>query len=264
MASISYMNGRKKYQRPQAMLWANNPGTSSGGLYIPNGFEVGQTPAESENQNLLNEFMVLSDDNRSPLQFDTLRIEKRERMINGRMRSYHVADKLTLSTSWDMLPSRSFKTKPNFNASAIPDFNNDGTPEPTFSKTREDAGYEYGKRTPQSPNNPNDNSFVELKSTPTIFELQDTTAYSDQFTSDGGAGGVELLEWYSTHQNSFWVYLSYDKYTNFSEEDENRYNRLGQYNEIIEMFISNFSYSVEKRGGLKHDLWNISVSLEEV
>jgi hypothetical protein len=264
MASISYMNGRKKYQRPQAMLWANNPGYTSGGLYLPNGFEVGQTSTESEDQDLLNEFMVLSDDNRSPLQFETQRIEKRERMINGRMRSYHVADKLTLSTSWDMLPSRSFKTKPNFNASAIPDFNNDGTPEATFSKTRVDPGYEYGKRMPQTLKNPNDSSFVELDSTPTIFEIENSTSLSNQFTSDGGAGGVELLEWYNTHQDSFWVYLSYDKYTNFSEEDENRYDRLGQYNEIIEMFIANFSYSVEKRGGLSHDLWNISVTLEEV
>jgi hypothetical protein len=246
MASISYINGRKKYQRPQAMLWANNPGYTQGGLYIPNGFEVGQATAESENQDLLNEFMVLSDDNRSPLQFDTLRIEKRERMINGRMRSYHVADKLTLSTSWSMLPSRSFKTNPNFNASAIPD------------------AMVKGIRIPWTVDNINDDSFVELESTPTIFEINNTTIPSDQFTSDGGAGGVELLEWYSTHQESFWVYLSYDKYTNFSEEDENKYDRLGQYNEVIEMFISNFSYSVEKRGGLNHDLWNISVSLEEV
>jgi hypothetical protein len=245
MASISYINGRKMYQRPQAMLWANNPGYTSGGLYLPNGFEVGQATAESENQDLLNEFIVLSDDNRSPLQFDMQRIEKRERMINGRMRSYHIADKLTLSTSWDMLPSRSFKTKPNFNSSAFPDAN-------------------YGRRIPWTVNNPSDNSFVELESTPTIFEINNTTIPSDQFTSDGGAGGVELLEWYSTHQESFWVYLSYDKYTNFSEEDENKYDRLGQYNEVIEMFISNFSYSVEKRGGLNHDLWNISVSLEEV
>jgi hypothetical protein len=256
MSSISYINGRKKYQRPQAMLWANNPGRTVGGLYIPNGYEVGQEPLDPEDQNQLNEFMVLSDDNRGPLQFDTQRIEKRERMINGRMRSYHVADKLILSTSWTMLPSRSFTTKPNFNESGIPDFNNDGTPEAD--------GYEYGRRIPQSANNPGDNSFVELESTPTIFEINNTTIFSDQFTSDGGAGGVELLEWYSTHQDSFWVYLAYDKYTNFLEDDENRYNRLGQYNEIREMFISNFSYSVEKRGGLKHDLWNISVSLEEV
>jgi hypothetical protein len=252
MASISYINGRKKYQRPQAMLWANNPGINSGGVYIPNGYEVGQALLSPEDQDQLNEFLVLSDDNRAPLQFETLRIEKRERMINGRMRSYHITDKLTLSTSWTMLPSRSFKTKPNFNASGIPDFNNDGTPE--------EEGYEYGRRSPESELNPGQTNPLDT----TFAQLPNTTIYSDQFTSDGGAGGVELLEWYSTHQDSFWVYLSYDKYTNFSEEDENKYNRLSQYNEIIEMYITNFSYSVEKRGGLNHDLWNISVSLEEV
>ena len=212
MASVSYMNSRKKYQRPQAMLWANNPGTNVAGLYIPNGFEVGQNPLLANENDLLNEFIVLSDDNRGPLQFDTLRIEKRERMINGRMRSYHIADKLTLSTSWTRVPSRSFASFPGLDST-----------EATASLT---AG--------------------------------------EQYTSDGGAGGTEILDWYNNHQDSFWVYLAYDKYTDFSEEDEQRYSRLNQYNEVIEMFISGFSYSVEKRGGSNFDFWNISVSLEEV
>ena len=212
MASVSYMNSRKKYQRPQAMLWANNPGTNVSGLYIPNGFEVGQNPLLANEDDLLNEFIVLSDDNRSPLQFDTQRIEKRERMINGRMRSYHIADKLSLSTSWNRVPSRSFASFPGLDPlSANPAFG---------------AG--------------------------------------EQYTSDGGAGGVEILNWYNNHQDSFWVYLAYDKYTGFSEDDASRYSRLGQYNEVIEMFISGFSYSVEKRGGSNFDFWNISVSLEEV
>jgi hypothetical protein len=206
------MNSRKKYQRPQAMLWANNPGTNVAGLYIPNGFEVGQNPLLANENDLLNEFIVLSDDNRGPLQFDTLRIEKRERMINGRMRSYHIADKLTLSTSWTRVPSRSFASFPGLDST-----------EATASLT---AG--------------------------------------EQYTSDGGAGGTEILDWYNNHQDSFWVYLAYDKYTDFSEEDEQRYSRLNQYNEVIEMFISGFSYSVEKRGGSNFDFWNISVSLEEV
>jgi hypothetical protein len=206
------MNSRKKYQRPQAMLWANNPGTNVAGIYTPNGFEVGQNPLLATEDDLLNEFIVLSDDNRGPLQFDTQRIEKRERMINGRMRSYHIADKLTLSTSWTRVPSRSFASFPGLDST-----------EATASLT---AG--------------------------------------EQYTSDGGAGGVEILEWYNNHQDSFWVYLAYDKYTSFSQEDEQRYSRLGQYNEVIEMFISGFSYSVEKRGGSNFDFWNISVSLEEV
>ena len=254
MASISYINGRKKYQRPQAMLWANNPGYTSGGLYIPNGHEIGRALIDPEDQDQINEFMVLSDDNRSPLQFETLRIEKRERMINGRMRSYHISDKLTLSTSWDMLPSRSFSSFPGFNDSGKADNlvktvdhdNNPATPDKLLVR---EIDHDNNPLTP--------NKVLEQYSGSPYYKDQ-------QYTSDGGAGGVELLEWYSTHQDSFWVYLSYDKYTNFSEEDENKYSRLGQYNEIMEMYITNFSYSVEKRGGLTHDLWNISVSLEEV
>jgi hypothetical protein len=206
------MNSRRKYKRPQAMLWANNPGTLSNGFYIPSGFEVGQDVDDIEDPSLINEFIILSDHNRDPLEFQPLRIERRERMINGRMRSYHIADKLSISTSWTMLPSRSHAYSPDFDPdSAAP-----------------------------------------------------STAAGEQYTADGGAGGVEMLEWYSNHQDSFWVYLAYDKYSNFSEQDEDRYEKLAQYNQILEMYISDFNYSVEKRGGSNYDFWNISVSLEEV
>jgi hypothetical protein len=99
--NLEYMDGRKTYQRPQAILLSDNPGTIVDGYYIPTGVEKGSNSAQDGS------FIILSDDNRSPLNFSTTRIEKRERMINGRMRSYHIADKLTMSTSWDMLPSRS-------------------------------------------------------------------------------------------------------------------------------------------------------------
>jgi hypothetical protein len=52
-------------------------------------------------------FNYLTDDNRSSLQISFDRIEYRQRMINGRMRSYHVADKKTYSVSWTDLASRS-------------------------------------------------------------------------------------------------------------------------------------------------------------
>jgi hypothetical protein len=86
---------------------------------------------------------------------------------------------------------------------------------------------------------------------------------NQEYTVDRGAGGAELLDWYENHQGSFWVYLAYDKYTNFGKDDA-AYGHLAQYNQIIEMFISDFSYSVERRGGTNHDLWNVSVTLEEV
>ena len=209
--TLAYMSGRKKYQRPQGMLWADNPGIVVGGKHIPEGYESLADSGDETSLSLLNQFIILSDDNRSPLDFKNIRIEKRERMINGRMRSYHIADKLGLNVSWQMLPSRSFVTNPEFSAS--------GTP---------------------------------------IVSGND-----QQYTTDGGAGGAEILEWYENHKGSFWVYLSYDKRTNFGS-DNAAYSHLAEYSQVVEMFISDFSYSVQKRGGSNFDLWNISVSLEEV
>jgi len=210
--AAAYMSGRRKYQRPQAMLWSENSGTLVNGVYVPNGYEVGSTTGSETDESTFNQFLILSDDNRQPIDFKPTRIEKRERMINGRMRSYHVADKLTISTSWSMLPSRSFALAPEFNPS-------------------------------------NGKPLVKEKN-------------SLEYTSDGGAGGVELLDWYENHQGSFWVYLAYDKYSNFGKDDAD-YGHLGQYNQLVEMFFSDFSYSVQKRGGSNHDFWNISVTLEE-
>ena len=50
-------------------------------------------------------YLYLTDDSRSTLQVGLERIEYKRRMINGRMRSYHVADKRTFSVSWQDLPS---------------------------------------------------------------------------------------------------------------------------------------------------------------
>lgn len=211
------MSGRQKYQRPQAMLWSENSGTLTNGIYVPSGIEIGGDPGSVTDESQYNQFLILSDDNRSPIDFTPTRIEKRERMINGRMRSYHIADKLTLSTSWQMLPSRSFYTIPNFNPT---------TGKPTVSG--------FGR--PGSPD--------------------------EQYTTDGGAGGVEMLDWYENHTGSFWVFLAYDKYKNFGD-GEDAYAHLPQYNQLIEMFISDFQYSVVKRGGSNYDFWNISLTLEE-
>lgn len=190
-----YMSGRQKYGRPQAMLFANNPGIVENGKIRPEGEEFV-------------DFIILSDDNRQPISFQVERIENRKRMINGRQRSYHVADKISISTSWQMLCSRGFGTDPDFDA---------------LGKSSAD--------------------------------------FNDRFTSDGGAGGVELLKWYNENPGSFWVYLSYDNYDNFNSD---KYNKLNQYNEVIEVFFSDFSYSVEKRGSRNHDYWNVDLKLEEV
>ena len=214
MSTTSYMLGRKKYQRPQAMLWADNPGSLVDGSYIPNGFEIGADETGLDPATALtNEFIILSDDNRKELNFTPTRIENRQRTINGRMRSYHIADKLTIGTSWSMLPSRAYHQRPEFDT--------------TTGKSSD-----FGNR-------------------------------SLEYTTDGGAGGVEILDWYENHKGSFWVYLSYDKYSNFGKDDA-AYEQLKKYNQIVEVFISDFSYTVSKRGGSNFDFWDISVTLEEV
>jgi hypothetical protein len=202
-------------------MWSENPGTlqvvdegteNEKIYYLPSGFEIGQDVDANADPNLVDQFLILSDDNRSSLDMATTRIEKRERMINGRMRSYHIADKLTLSTSWQTLPSRSYSSSPDFNITGkSPSYNNS----------------------------------------------------SAEFTTDGGAGGAEILDWYNQHQGSFWVFLSYDNYKAFGP-GESAYNQLDKYSQVIEMFITDFNYSVEKRGGTSHDFWNVSVTLEEV
>jgi hypothetical protein len=237
MASAEYIVGRKRYSRPQAMLWSDNPGTlTESGLYVPTGSEVGANPTNSTD---IDAFLVLSDHGRGPISMVPERIEKRERMINGRMRSYHIADKLKIDLSWEMLPSRSYSGNPNFAVS----------------------GLTSGTSTMKNTNG--------------------------EYTVDGGAGGVELLDWYENHKGPFWVFLAYDKYNNFTTTNEvSKYSHLLQYNQIVEVYFSKFDYSVVKRGqpfvsgydvdendetdyskpirSGGHDFWNVSVSLEEV
>lgn len=211
MTTSTYLTGRKRYQRPQAILWSENSGTLSGGLYIPNGYEVGADTGVETDTSLFNQFLILSDHNRSEINISTQRIESRKRTINGRMRSYHIADKLGFSFSWTNLPSRAYNTKAMFESSG----------------------------------------------------LSDLKGSTNEYTADGGAGGVEVLDWYNNHQGPFWMFLSYDKYSNFGKDAED-FNHLNQYNEIVQVYFSNLDYSIVKRGGSNHDLWNISVSLEEV
>ena len=228
MASGEYLTGRRKYRRPQAMLWSENDGTlieypeSSGSyIHVPVGYEIG-ADTDSVDPDELNQFLILSDDNRQPIDFSIDRIENRQRMINGRMRSYHIADKRRISVSWDNLPSRSYYTTPDFNTDIEDDL--------------------VGKSLYYNQSG--------LKSSADL-----------QYTTDGGAGGVELLDWYNTHTGSFFVYLSYDNYKNFSTSP---YQHLQEYNEVIEVFFSDFSYSIVKRGGSNYDFWSITAVLEEV
>jgi hypothetical protein len=226
--SLNYIAGRKPWKRPQAMLWADSaPTIAESGKLIPVGYEVGSDLTEISITGEEDTFIILSDHNRSAMEISTERIEQRQRMANGTMRSYHIADKLTISTSWSMLPSRGFEVVPNFNQDS-------------------------GKPTIILPENKN--------------ELPPNTYFahkSQQFTADGGAGGGEMLDWYESHTGPFWVLLSYDKYNNFGDDNAAR-THLSEYSQALQMYISSFTYSVVKRGGDNFDMWDVSVTLEEV
>lgn len=214
MATSAYMTGRRTYlkgaTRPQAILFSDNSGTLDSGKYVPNGDE-------------LVDFIILTDGNRSEISMANQRIEQRQRMVNGNMRSYWMADKLNISTSWDRIPSRAYSESVTF-----------------------------------------DPATGEIDNDPSTYSM---------YTVDGGAGGVDILSWYEDHVGPFYVFLGYDK---FRIDGTENYNRLSGYNQVLKMFISSFDYSIEKRGGTSSgnlwsndktvgfDLWNISLSLEEV
>lgn len=209
---MGYFDGRQKYGRPQGMMWTESEDT----------YDALTVPATITGQSTI---LILSDHNRSPINVDKIRIETRDRMINGRMRSYHTADKMSISVSWEMLPSRAFAEDPLFSSST-------GLSQNAFMDRV------------TNPNNP-----------------ANTAEF--QYTVDGGAGGVQILDWYENHTGPFWVYLAYDKYNNF-EEEADPYGYLDVYNEGVEMYIADFSYSIEKRGTSNFDYYNVSVTLEEV
>jgi hypothetical protein len=207
-----YLSARKKWLRPQAIIFSNNSGGITSGVPQISGIEG-------------RDFLILSDHNRSDISFNANRLEHKKRMVNGHMRSYHIADKMEISFSYNMLPSRSY--------SKDPEFNNDGV------QTSDSL-------VPNTPKNPS------------LFPAEHTLI---EYTADGGAGGSELVEWYKTNPGSFYVFLSYDKPQVFTV---GKYTSLNKYSEVLEVFFSDFSYNVVKRGGSNHDLWDISISIEEV
>jgi len=227
------MQGRRQYNRPQGMLFADNPGTIIDNGYAPLGNEIGSDGFLDEPGS----FIILSDDNRDSISMVPQRIEQRQRMVNGRMRAYHVADKLKISVSWKMLPSRSMSLSPQFNA------------DPSVISAMGKSIYTQKYIDPEN----------------TELGLNPFYGLADAFTTDGGAGGVELLRWYEEHQGSFWVYLSYDKYTNFEGIDNvDPYRQYAKYSEVVEVFFSDFSYQIVKRSGINFDYWDVSLTLEEV
>lgn len=272
-AQKQYMLNRKKYARPQALLFSQHPGKVVDGFLVPRGQgddDVGREHGTSAIiDNTINhtewipgyavndygpDLIVTSDDNRQPIGMDYTRIETRKRMINGRMRSVYVADKLKISTSWNMLPSRAFD-KPFIGTDQMP---GGIAPDGSSNNTRI-----YTKKTPDSGDVPN----------------------AVQYTTDGGAGGMDLLRWYKDNPGSFWVLLAYDNYDfwnnmrsvfapdcdeypadpspSVGETQWDAYSKYKYctYSQHVEVFFSDFQYSIEKRGN--YDFWNVSLTLEE-
>ncbi|UUG69372.1 minor tail protein [Streptomyces phage Sham] len=84
---------------------------------------------------------AVTDHNRQPMSIDVERIEKKQRMANGTLRKYIVADKRTFGTSWTMLPKLSTQTVDGFwGADAIEQFYNTVTG--TFSLELSDGDAE--------------------------------------------------------------------------------------------------------------------------
>lgn len=83
----------KKWLRPSLIILCENE-------------PIAGTGGDAGKWDLGTNHIYLTDDGRSPVSISPQRIEYKQRMINGRMRSYYVADKNTFSTSWSNLPSR--------------------------------------------------------------------------------------------------------------------------------------------------------------
>jgi hypothetical protein len=81
------------YLRPSLIVWSDSE------PLIGSGDNAGKV-------DLGTNYLYLSDNNRAELSVSFERIEYKQRMINGTMRSYHVADKRTYATAWEKLPSR--------------------------------------------------------------------------------------------------------------------------------------------------------------
>jgi hypothetical protein len=207
-----YVSG--DFGRPNYMTFANNRGR-----YFNDGPTKLWLPEGAENT----DYILVSDHNRTSDAFTPERIGARKRMINGTMRSYHVTDKISQSTSWEDLPSRAYSTL-------------EGYPEWAL--------YEATKHT-VSPSDP-----------------------VVKFTVDGGAGGLELLKWHQQHHGSFWVFFSFDGVP----VRMNSTTVFQGYSRVYEMVITEFDYETTRRSPgfqcgsdmLYVDLWNVSMTLEEV
>ena len=93
--------------------FAIDPATNSfdykGATVVAPGNTYDSTTATRNNLSLSNKtslrFRRVTEQNRAPLSLNVERIESSQRMSNGTLRKYFIADKLNVSASWEMVPS---------------------------------------------------------------------------------------------------------------------------------------------------------------
>ena len=93
--------------------FAIDPATNSfdykGATVVAPGNTYDAATATRNNLSLSNKtslrFRRVTEQNRAPLSLNVERIESGQRMSNGTLRKYFIADKLNISASWEMIPS---------------------------------------------------------------------------------------------------------------------------------------------------------------
>lgn len=224
---IAEIEARWEWVRPNFIALSENQGRyfvdDDRRVWLPEGLEG-------------DDFILLSDHNRSTAPFDTERLGARKRMINGDMRAYHVADKISLTLSWDDLPSRGYSELGGY-----------------YSY----AAYESAKAAYRAWDQGG-----QLGPAPTV---PDPVC---RFTADGAMGGVEMLKWHNSHKGSMWAFFSFDGVGVDIGTDAT----FRGYSRVYEMMITSFEYEVKGRSSgfalgndtVYLDLWNVSMTLEEV
>ena len=223
--------------------------------------------------------LYLTDDNRSPLQINSERIETKKRMIDGTMRSVYVADKNTFSTAWNDIPSRSKDSTRSYISEyerlsgkditkAITSVSSSAG-KVTYTATGHTIAVgDHVKISGVSggtPSNGYNGTFIVTDIATNTFKVENATTgtpssyaaaivtYNNYNTTQFGSG-IDIKNWYDANTDDFWVLLVYD--TSIS-------NSVNTNAELYNVFFESFNYTVSKRGAY-NDLWNVDISLVEV
>ncbi len=209
----------------------------------------------------LNSTIKLSEHNRQPVSIQTNRIEKQQRMSNGTLRKFFIADKKSISISWNMLPSFStFTADGGYGAMDIKSFYEGSASKASGAlsgKSLFDVTIRYGGPsnitnissngttvTYTSANNFSTGNIISLYgNNPSVYNLSNVpvaSANSSQFTVTNAASGsfVSGGEAFKT--------------------------------ETFSMIFTSCSFEVVKRNvkevstDTAQEFWNVSLSMEEV